>query len=337
MVIMNGRLHNEDSPNLSEVDTSMKIEGQNHFDFNANQSMPDPFQCTLQIRANKGEVSFLKNLYSPLLEGIDPTFQFICLEESEEFASSLLEWDGNGAYYDEFNVECPALSVVLFLRESFGRLSAVSVQKNLTTNPWKFHHRIELPKDVRPQITATQDFYQAFHDLPLWSVCPVHYGNELLRFHIVVKNFLRMRAFYELITGKKARDGSTGFCYIPIYTQKGLEIQLSLKCLPQVFSKPSTVARLRFKIPNIDSLMPYLVGCPLPVPNEKGTWLTNDPDGNVIILDEAAPIAKVPSLETSDYETRSVETEFSASSKDSSTTDNIKFSNAFKKITPDFV
>lgn len=299
--------------------------------------MPDPFQCTLQIRANKGEVNFLKNLYCPLLEGIDPTFQFICLQESEDLSSSLVEWDRNDVYHDEINVECPALSIVLFLRESFGRLSAISVQKNLTLNPWSFHHRIELPKDVRPQITATQDFYQAFQDLPLWSVCPVHYGNELLRFHIVVKNFLHMRAFYELITGKKARDGSPGFCYIPIYTQKGLGIQLSLKSLAQVFPKPSNVARLRFKIQNIDSLLPYLVGCPLPVPNEKGSWLTNDPDGNVIILDETAPTAKVPYLETSDYESGSMETDSSVSSKGSSTAENIKFSDAFRNIVPDFV
>jgi hypothetical protein len=96
------------------------------------------------------------------------------------------------------------------------------------------------------------------------------------------------------------------------------------------------VARLRFKIPNIDTLIPYLVGCPLPLPNEKGSWLTNDPDGNVIILEETAPSVKVPSLgnlETSDYETGSADTESNASSKDVT----IKFSDTLKNITPDFV
>ncbi|KAK3745856.1 hypothetical protein QZH41_003359 [Actinostola sp. cb2023] len=303
----------------------------------ANKYAADPFQCRLQIRASGGETNFLKSLFSPLLEGIDPTFQFINFEECEDFKSSLATWDEattslNETDFEDGCLECPALSVVLFLSETFGRLSAISVQKYLSSEPWKFHHRIELPKDVRPQITARQDFYQAFHGLPLWSVCPVHYGNEHLRFHIVVKNFSSMRSFYEKITGLKARDGSSGFCYIPIYTQSGLDIQLSLKCLPEVHPKPSGAARLRFKIPNIDTLLPYLVGCPLPMPNEKGSWLTNDPDGNVIILDEMGPADKDPGQETSDYETGSAETDSNASSNEA-----IKFNELVRDLRPDFV
>lgn len=283
-----------------------------------NQYAADPFQCRLEIRTNRGEANFLRNLFSPLLEGIDPTFQFINLEEKDCLNQPLTEWDQDTeSEYDNDGIVCPAISIVLFLSETFGQLSANSVQNYLASEPWKFHHRIELPKDVRPQITARQDFYQAFHEHPLWSICPVHYGNEHLRFHIVVKKFSSMRIFYERITGIKALDGSPGFCYIPIYSQTGLDIQLSLKCLPEVYPKPSTVARLRFKIPNIETILPYLVGCPLPMPNEKGTWLTNDPDGNIIILEETYPVVKGP-RDTSDYESGSLETDSYSSSWESS-------------------
>jgi len=304
--------HSESNTNLTEMYSERNNHHRNAMD--TNQYAADPFQCRLQIRTSRGEANFLKNLFSPLLEGIDPTFQFINLEEKESFNQPLTAWDQETeGDYDTDGMICPAISIVLFLSEKFGQLSANSVQNYLSSEPWKFHHRIELPKDVRPQITARQDFYQAFHDHPLWSICPVHYGNEHLRFHIVVKDFQSMRRFYENITGIKARDGSPGFCYIPIYSQSGLDIQLSLKCLPQVYPKPLTVARLRFKIPNMEVILPYLVGCPLPMPNEKGAWLTNDPDGNVIILEKTDPMDTRDV--TSDYESCSAaETDSNSSS-----------------------
>ena len=275
---------------------------------------PDPFQCTLQINAREGEGHTLKKLFEPLLEGIDPTFQFICVSESKDVNSPLMFWERGTP--QGMSLECQAVAVVLFLHESFGRLSAVSVRKNFQRPPWKFHHRVELAYNVKPRVTATQDFHQTFPDLPLWSICPVHYGNEHLRFHIFVRDFPRMKTFYEMLTGKKAVNGSPGFCYFSIYTQRGLDIQLSLKHLPQVLPRPSSTVHLRLRIRDLSSVAPHLISCPTPY--REGTWLTSDPDGNSIILEETTPLnaccrkqrlLSAASLETSDYETASADTD----------------------------
>ena len=275
---------------------------------------PDPFQCTLQINAREGEGHTLKKLFEPLLEGIDPTFQFICVSESKDVNSPLMFWERGTP--QGMSLECQAVAVVLFLHESFGRLSAVSVRKNFQRPPWKFHHRVELAYNVKPRVTATQDFHQTFPDLPLWSICPVHYGNEHLRFHIFVRDFPRMKTFYEMLTGKKAVNGSPGFCYFSIYTQRGLDIQLSLKHLPQVLPRPSSTVHLRLRIRDLSSVAPHLISCPTPY--REGTWLTSDPDGNSIILEETTPLnaccrkqrlLSAASLETSDYETAPADTD----------------------------
>ena len=98
---------------------------------------------------------------------------FISISESDDVDSTLLLYrDEDKQKYDDAFVRCQAISIVVFLYEAFGRLSAIDVQKHLHFAPWYFHHRVELPKDVKPRITAHQDFYQTFPGLPLWSICP---------------------------------------------------------------------------------------------------------------------------------------------------------------------
>lgn len=275
------------------------------------QLAPDPYRCTLQIRVKGQEVDALKKMYGPLLEGIDPTFQFICLNESENINSPLFMWEreySKGGSVGQ-SLNCPAICVVLFLYEKFGRLSALTVQKTFNFPPWKFHHRIELPQGARPRVTARQDFYSTAPDLPLWAICPVHFGNEHLRFHLFVRNFARMKSFYEVITGAKSESKSPNFCFIPLYSQRGLDIQLSLKYLPQVSPKPTNAVRLKFKIKDISSLAPFLMSHPIPYGGSA--WLTSDPDGNFIILEETeakhshGQLLSNPSFDTSDYDTAS--------------------------------
>lgn len=284
---------------------------------------PDPYDCTLQLNVRWGEASSLKKLYSPLLEGMDPTFQFISINESDDADSFPDPWTDEDKYEDGDSsfLLCQAISIVLFLYEAFGRLSATDVQNNFDFAPWKFHHRVELPEDAKPRVTALQDFYQTFPGLPLWSICPVHYGNEHLRFHIFVRNVIEMRSFYEILTGKKATSGSPGFCFFTLYCQSGFDIQLSLKHLPQIVPEPSKSVRLKLKIKDVNIIMPHLNEPP--VQKEDGLWVAKDPDGNELILEETEPsssgrkkgrLFSNTSLETSDYETASIETESLAGS-----------------------
>ena len=281
---------------------------------------PDPYDCTLQIKVRWGEANSLKKLYSPLLEGLDPTFQFISINKSDDVYSSLNPWTGEED--DSSFLHCQAISIVLFLYEAFGRLSAADIQKHFSFAPWKFHHRVELPRDVKPRVTAQQDFYQTFPGLPLWSICPVHCGNEHLRFHIFVRNFTEMRSFYEILTGKKATSGSPGFCFFTLYFQRGFDVQLSLKHLPQIFPEPSKSVRLQLKIKDINTILPHLAEPP--IQKDEALWIARDPDGNELVLVETEPTAhrrktagRLPSntsLDTSDYETASIETESLAGS-----------------------
>ena len=303
---------------------------------------PDPYDCTLQINVRSGEASYLKKLYSPMLEGMDPTFQFISINESDDVDSSFHSWTDSGYVEEDSSfLHCQAISVVLFLYEAFGRLSATDVQKNFNFSPWKFHHRVELPEDVKPRVTARQDFYQTLPELPLWSICPVHYGNEHLRFHIFVKNFTEMRSFYEVLTGKKATSGSPGFCFFTLYSQSGFDVQLSLKHLPRILPEPSNSVRLKLKIKDISAIM-HLLSEP-PVKKEHALWIARDPDGNELVLEETEPNShgrkkgRLPSnasLDTSDYETASIETDSLAGSMNQSPqgTLNSRYSERFTLI-----
>lgn len=283
---------------------------------------PDPYDCTLQITVPWGEANGIKRLYSPMLEGLDPTFQFISISERGDVDSTLLSYrDEDKQKHDDAFVRCQAISIVLFLYEAFGRLSAIDVQKHLHFAPWNFHHRVELPKDVKPRITAHQDFYQTFPGLPLWSICPVHYGNEHLRFHIFARNFIEMRSFYEILTGKKPSGGSAGFCFFTLYSQSGFDVQLSLKHLPQIIPISSRSIRLKMKIKDINVILPHLTDSP--VHREEALWIVKDPDGNELILEESESsphrrktgrLLSNTSLETSDYETASIDTESLAGS-----------------------
>ena len=282
---------------------------------------PDPYDCTLHIKVRWGEASSVKKLYSPFLEGLDPTFQFISVNESDDADCALEDACSDEGDDESPILQCQAISVVLFLYETFGRLSAIDVQRNFHSPPWRFHHRVELPLDAKPRVTAVQDFYQTFPGLPLWSICPVHYGNEHLRFHIFTKNFLQMRTFYEILTGKKAICGSPGFCFFTLYSQSGFDVQLSLKHLPQICPKPSKSARLKLKIKDISTIMPNLKEPP--VRTEGSLWVANDPDGNKLLIEETDPshgrrktgrLLSNTSLETSDYETASIDTESLAGS-----------------------
>ena len=277
---------------------------------------PNPYKCTLQINVPRGDGDILKKLYSPLLEGMDPTFQFISIDETDDVDSSQEFWNTENVNNEDSSyLQFQAISVALFLYEAFGRLSALDVQKNFQLAPWKFHHRIELPVEARPRVVAQQDFYQTLPGLPLWSICPVHYGNEHLRFHLLTRNFPEMRSFYEMLTAKKATCSSPGFCYIVLYCQSGFDIQLSFKYLPQICPKSSKAARLKFKIKDISLVVRHLVEPP--ILREEALWTTRDPDGNEVIIEETGPslsrmnarLLSNVSSETSDYETASLETE----------------------------
>ncbi|XP_022794294.1 protein FAM124A-like isoform X2 [Stylophora pistillata] len=249
----------------------------------------DPYLCTLEIRLPRDEVPKVKSLYSPLLQWIDPTFQLLHIEESNK--KSFITWfeqDGpkekaSKSHLSRHHLNTQSLSVVLFLHEeSKCQLNAEFAKGYLQSPPWGFHHKIELanPKDMRT--VARQDYYGSSPDLPLWTVCSVHYGNEQLRFNIFVKNFEKMKEFYGVLTGCETSASKPGFCSFDLYSQPGLEIKLSLKYSPCLQPHASQLSALNFNIRNVLYIKQKL-RLTL-IPNGDNTWLARDPDGNAIIL-----------------------------------------------------
>ena len=248
----------------------------------------DPYSCTLQIGLPHEEVSPLKSLYSPLLQWIDPAFQLIQIREQDIKSFNLcheldyLEQNVQGTCNKD-HLSTQSLSIVLFLHEhSKYQLNARFAKRYLESPPWDFHHKIELTSrtDMRP--VARQDYYESSPDLPLWTVCSVHYGNEQLRFNIFVKNFDEMKQFYSMLIGAETSANKPGFCTFDLYSQPGLEIKLSLKYSPCLRPRPSKLSALKFHISDIFSVERKL-RLTL-TPNGDNRWLARDPDGNIIIL-----------------------------------------------------
>ena len=273
--------YDDDEPEKLELkSTQEQAISQPHVDIRHK----DPYSCTLQIRLPREEVSRLKSLYSPLLQWIDPAFQLLQIHQQDERPFNFChELDGPEQIVQEDHLSTQSLSIVLFLHEdSKYQLNARFAKRYLESPPWDFHHKIELASrtDMRP--VARQDYYESSPDLPLWTVCSVHYGSEQLRFNIFVKNFDEMKQFYSVLIRAETSANKPGFCTFDLYSQPGLEIKLSLKYSPCLQPRPSKLSALKFNVNDILSVERKLRL--MLTPNGDNTWLARDPDGNVIIL-----------------------------------------------------
>lgn len=247
----------------------------------------NPYMCTLEIRVPHEQVPRLKSIYSPLLQWIDPAFKLLQIEENEELGPAfsqekdVTEKDPEICAEDYLNTQ--SLSVVLFLREETKyELNAQFAKSYLQSPPWIFHHKIELTNRTRMRSVARQDYYEYSPDLPLWTVCPVHYGNEQLRFNIFTKHFEEMKEFYSVLTGSAPSACKPGFCTFDIYSQPGLDIKLSLKYSPFLHPYPTTSSVLKVSVADILGVKKTL-GLTLEQ-RGKCEWLARDPDGNTILL-----------------------------------------------------
>lgn len=264
--------------------TSTKIPHQTKF-----QAASDPYKCTLRISVTTEQAEYLKTLYTPLLQGIDPTFQLIKIEICKENENTREMSSNSIDSLPTMGLSTQALSVILFLREdAHSQLTSAAAKNYLAFPPWTFHHKIELTSRHDFRAVARQEYYECppRHHFPLWSICSIHCGNEQLRFNIFVRNLEKMTQFYSTILGQGVQLSKPGFCLFRIYSQPGLEIQLSLKYSPCLLSEPTESTHLCFLVNDVlllQDALPYKV-----VSNDDGTWWTRDPDGNTVILEQNA-------------------------------------------------
>lgn len=176
-----------------------------------------------------------------------------------------------------------SLAICLFLKEDSDL--ECTLKRLLKTSLWQLDHVIESSLTKRPQRIGRQELYSCSHDMPLMSVCSVHYGNEHVRFHINVKNFHAMKKFYEDITDRQAKECGTDFCFLTIYSEDGLDVQIGLKKNPAVFPIRSTSLRLKFRIQSVSPLFKYLASSR--DSTNEANYILQDPDGNDVIIERS--------------------------------------------------
>ena len=247
------------------------------------------FNVTLDFQLTSGKIDKFKKIISPLIKWIDPSFQLLRTNDSEKqlFTNNHCNKNqiSNGHRQETEALQVPALSVMLFLQEH-GSMCAVNIQTQLKRKPWKLHHKVELHnRKMLDRPVAAQEFYSLAPDMPLWSVCPIHYGNEHFRILLHVKNFQDMMEFYRLITDMEIETSKPGFCVFQIYSQPGLDIQIALKTSDHI--RPYSVsssAILNFKVKNIENIKTFITSECKDIGNN--TYSLTDPDGNCIHLSE---------------------------------------------------
>uniref|UniRef100_K7F6D8 Family with sequence similarity 124 member A n=2 Tax=Pelodiscus sinensis TaxID=13735 RepID=K7F6D8_PELSI len=135
---------------------------------------------------------------------------------------------------------------------------------------------------------CSQDFFILAPGTPLWAIRPVHYGREIIRFAIYCRNenFVDIMKLYQIILKRPVCQKKADFCVFPVYSNMDIDIQFSLKRLPEgQIPTPTESAVLEFRVEDIGQLVPLLPNPCSPI--SEGRWQTEDHDGNKILLQQA--------------------------------------------------
>ncbi len=188
----------------------------------------------------------------------------------------------------------PSIAIVLFVHEKH----ISPYEKYLQFPPWKFHHKIELANTNRQHIQsmAKQEYYHLGAGLPLWAVCPVHFGNQHLRFTFFTRNYEKMVQFYQLVTGRNMSYVKKHFCLFDLCSKNGTEtdIQLAFKYTPSLQPMPLDKTILHIKLKSAMKYLEPLLPCKPQKLSTPGCYLIYDPDGNKLVLEEV-PVQSVQS------------------------------------------
>ena len=262
----------------------------------------DPYVCTLTVRASANEAQVLRNLFSPLLKGVDPGYNYISVQETSErphqrhCIGTTSEHQLNcqprapsfavsGTCEDSEPLTTPAMSVILFLKEC-GSISSETALARLKQKPWSFHHQIALNNVRLGQPTsqvARQEFYEPLPGFPLWSVSSKHAGNEILRYNISVNDFAAMAKFYRTILNKPLVSRA-GYSLFTLYSQPCMDVQLALKYSPSLDAVPLQSSYMTFKVNNMNRFEPAVLAEMVKIGPAK--FALSDPDGNLVILED---------------------------------------------------
>ena len=246
---------------------------------------------------NSHEAEKLRNALKPILQTIDPELDLLSIGDywsgngnldSEVILSHIQskeeKLNKNGSVHTN-RLKTPSLAFVLMLKEDHPFEGTKSTHK-FKDLPWKFHHKIELSntKGQKIQSIAKQEFYQPGPGLPLWAICPVHFGSQHLRYTIFTCNFSAMMDFYRILTGKEVEHVKANFCLFELFSTKYTSVQLALKQSAQLHPSPCRTAALCFRVQSTGYLE-TLLGASLEKISES-LFSVSDPDGNCLLIEQ---------------------------------------------------
>ena len=274
----------------------------------ASASASASLACVAYIwTPNSHEADKLRNALKSILQAIDPEFNLLLIGDyysvngnldSELILNHLqrkeeeLHKTTNSAHLNK--LKTPSLAFVLMLQERHPFQSAVLNEK-FKDLPWKFHHKIELSniKGQKIKSIAKQEFYQPGPGLPLWAICPVHFGSQHLRYTIFTCNFSAMMDFYRILTGKEVEHVKANFCLFELFSVQGVSVQLALKQSAQLHPSPSRTSALCFRVEST-AYLETLLGASLE--RISGTlFAVSDPDGNCLLIEQVKNNITIPS------------------------------------------
>ncbi|KFV62166.1 Protein FAM124A, partial [Dryobates pubescens] len=248
------------------------------------EGIQDPFLVSVHIIADPGESQSLQQAIDRLLAWIHPDLQLFRV--SERRAPRKRRQVGRaGAAAGRAGAAQPALAIIMFLQEEYGEEPILQLHETFQRPPWHYHHTERVQGKFLPYMPCSQDFYTLAPETPLWAIRPVHYGKEIIRFTIYCRGetFGDILKLYELILKRPVCQKKADFCVFPLYSNMDIDIQFSLKRLPQgQVPMPTESAVLEFRVKDVGQLVPLLPNPCSPI--SEGRWQTEDHDGNRILL-----------------------------------------------------
>ncbi|NXN07821.1 F124A protein, partial [Indicator maculatus] len=241
------------------------------------EGIQDPFLVSVHIITDPGESKTLQQAIDKLLAWIHPDLQLFRV--SERRVPKKRRKPGKAG------VSQPALAIIMFLQEEYGEEPILQLHETFQRPPWHYHHTERVHGKFLPYMPCSQDFYTLAPETPLWSIRPVHYGKEIIRFTIYCRgeNFADILKLYELILKRPVCQKKVDFCVFPVYSNMEIDIQFSLKKLPKgQVPMPTESAVLEFRVKDVGQLVPLLPNPCSPI--SEGRWQTEDHDGNRILL-----------------------------------------------------
>ncbi|XP_028416136.1 protein FAM124A-like [Dendronephthya gigantea] len=242
------------------------------------------YLCKADIFLPRAEIPSTRKHLAKILSHVDPGWKFIRFR-NDEISPLAVKHDRLNTSEIENSEETSiqALSVVLFIDEALYEEVLGTIQNE--ADIWQLRHSIKLLNNVDDStVIGCMDFYEFSKHLPLWAISPIHFGNKILRFNIFVKDFEKMREYYERLISQQCNFVRTGFCIFNVHSYPGLDVQISLKKELYAHLHLTRSAVLRLKFRKLDVARCNLVSSLVQI--NLRVWRTKDPEGNVILLEE---------------------------------------------------